>query len=209
MDLAALQQLTLNQECGHIEFKREWYWNTNEKASEKSEIQKKWGEFIKDILAITNANTNSFQQTRFLIFGFDENTLTFHDCGITKSSYSKLLTQIKGKIESHIKPQIKKIKFHLVPKNNSNYFVIEIEQHDEIFSLEKAIQTKTVPFFIDTILCRKSNNVQKEDTVGIMSQEEFLKYRFLIDSTYKKIESNNKYKVKSIHQTVLSWRIQT
>ncbi len=56
MDLAALQQLTLNQECGHIEFKREWYWNTNEKASEKSEIQKKWGEFIKDILAITNAN---------------------------------------------------------------------------------------------------------------------------------------------------------
>ena len=35
MDLAALQQLTLNQECGHIEFKREWYWNTNEKASEK------------------------------------------------------------------------------------------------------------------------------------------------------------------------------
>lgn len=205
MDLTLLKQLTLNQECGHLEFKREWYWNTNEKPSEKSEIQKKWGEFIKDVLAIANGNTNSFQQTRFLIYGFDENTSSFHDCGITHSSYPKLLAHIKGKIESHISPRIQKIKYHLISDNNSNYFIIEIEQHDQIFNLEKPIQTKTISFVKDTILCRKLNNDHKEDSIGIMNQEEFLKYIFLIDSTYKKIESSTKYKVKSIHETVLSY----
>lgn len=205
MNLSLLKQLTLNQECGHIEFKREWYWNANEKASEKLEIQKKWGEFIKDVLAIANANTNSFQQTRFLIFGFDEKTLKFHDCGINISSYYNLIVDIKGKIESHIKPKIRKIQYYLITENNENYFIIEIDQHDEIFSLEKSIQTKTISFVKDTILCRKLNIDQRQDSVGIMSQEEFLKYRFLIDSTYKKAEYNNKYKVKSIHETVISY----
>ena len=46
MNLSLLKQLTQSKECGHLEFKREWYWNTNEKPSEKADIQKKWGEFI-------------------------------------------------------------------------------------------------------------------------------------------------------------------
>lgn len=205
MNLSILKQLAQSKECGHLEFKREWYWNTNEKPSEKADIQKKWGEFIKDVLAITNGNTTSFQQTRFLIYGFDENTLRFHDCGITQTSYQKLITQIKGKIESHITPQIQNINYYFLSEHNLNYFIIEIEQHDQIFSLDKTIQTKTISFVKDTILCRKLNSDNKDDTIGIMSQEEFLKYRFLIDSTYKKIDSTSNYKIKSIHETVLSY----
>ena len=49
------------------------------------------------------------------------------------------------------------------------------------------------------------NNDNKEDSIGIMNQEEFLKYKFLIDSTYKKMDSSTNYKVKSIHETVLSY----
>ncbi|MDH2625014.1 NACHT domain-containing protein [Acinetobacter baumannii] len=205
MNLSLLKELTQSKECGHLEFKREWYWNTNEKPSEKADIQKKWGEFIKDILAITNGNTSSFQQTRFLIFGFDENTLSFHDCGINPTSYQKLLTQIKGKIESHITPQIQKINYYFLNENNSYYFIVKIEQHDQLFSLKKLIQTKSISYAKDTILCRKLNNDNKDDSIGIMSQEELLKYRFLIESTYKKIDSISTYKVKSIHETVLSY----
>ena len=205
MNLSLLKQLTQSKECGHLEFKREWYWNTNEKPSEKADIQKKWGEFIKDVLAITNGNTLSFQQTRFLIYGFDENTLSFHDCGISQTSYLKLLTQIKGKIESHITPQIQKINYHFLNDHNSNYFIIEVKQHDQIFSLCKPIQTKTISYLSDAILCRKTDSQNKDDSIGIMGQEEFLKYRFLIDSTFKKIESNTNYKIKSIHETVLSY----
>lgn len=205
MSLSLLEELTKAKECGHLEFKREWYWNTNEKPSEKNDIQKKWGEFIKDVLAITNGNTTSFQQTRFLVYGFDENTHSLHDCGITQTSYPKLLTQIKGKIDSHITPRIQKIKYHFLNNGNSNYFIIQIDQHDQIFSLEKTIQTKTISFVKDTILCRKLTDDNKDDSVGIMGQEEFLKYRFLIDSTYKKIDSTTNYKVKSIHETVLSY----
>lgn len=205
MNLSLLKQLTQSKECGHLEFKREWYWNTNEKPSDKADIQKKWGEFIKDVLAITNGNTLSFQQTRFLIYGFDENTLSFHDCGISQTSYLKLLTQIKGKIESHITPQIQKINYHFLNDHNSNYFIIEVKQHDQIFSLCKPIQTKTISYLSDAILCRKTDSQNKDDSIGIMGQEEFLKYRFLIDSTFKKIESNTNYKIKSIHETVLSY----
>ena len=57
MNFDNLKQLVQYKECGHLEFKREWYWNTNEKPTESSDIQKKWGEFIKDLLAITNGNT--------------------------------------------------------------------------------------------------------------------------------------------------------
>ena len=28
MNLSLLKQLTQSKECGHLEFKREWYWNT-------------------------------------------------------------------------------------------------------------------------------------------------------------------------------------
>ena len=205
MNFDNLKKLVQYKECGHLEFKREWYWNTNEKPTESSDIQKKWGEFIKDLLAITNGNTSSFNQTRFLIYGFDENTLSFYDCAITPNKYQKLLSQIKGKIESHITPIIDKIKYHFFNENNLNYFVIEIEQHDHLFSLDKTIQTKTISYVKDTLLCRDLNIDKKDDTVGIMSQDEFLRYRFLIDSTFKKIDSTTTYNAKSIHETVVSY----
>lgn len=205
MNFDKLKEVVQFKECGHLEFKREWYWNINEKSIDISDLQKKWGEFIKDLLAIANGNTSSFQQTRFLVYGFDENSLSFHDCGINQENFQNLLTHIKEKIECHITPKIKKIKYHLLNNNNSNYFIIEIDQHDQIFSLDKAIQTKTISFAKDTILCRKSNTNNKDDAIGIMSPEEFLRYCFLIDSTYKKIDSTTSYKVKSIHETVLSY----
>ncbi|OOQ53431.1 hypothetical protein A0O00_03090 [Proteus mirabilis] len=68
MNIEDVISLTNNDECGHIEYKREWYINDNTVLGN----QKRWGEIIKDIVAIANANLDSVGMDRYIIFGFDE-----------------------------------------------------------------------------------------------------------------------------------------
>lgn len=94
-----VDQIVKIGECGYIEYKRQWYWDLEEQKPSSEESNRSWGEFIKDFLALVNANTNSFNNKRFLVIGFDEDTQRFYDFSLTED----LFEQLKEKIENKIK----------------------------------------------------------------------------------------------------------
>ena len=60
--------LLLNREESPIlEFKRQWYWDDSTPSNEMSD---KWGELLKDIIALANGYLNRAGECRYLIFGF-------------------------------------------------------------------------------------------------------------------------------------------
>ena len=64
----SIEEICKHVECSHIEYKREWYWRVNNVELENVEKNRLWGEFIKDILALINANITSFDETRYSQF---------------------------------------------------------------------------------------------------------------------------------------------
>ncbi|WP_415454788.1 hypothetical protein, partial [Acetobacter persici] len=53
------------------EFKRDWYWKND---SNSDEMQKAWGELLKDIISLSNAYIGSIGIDRFLLIGVVDKT---------------------------------------------------------------------------------------------------------------------------------------
>lgn len=90
-----IDQIVKIGECGYIEYKRQWYWDLEEQKPSPQkpspeELNRAWGEFIKDFLALVNANTNSFNNKRFLVIGFDEDTQKFYDFSLQLKIYLEI-----------------------------------------------------------------------------------------------------------------------
>ncbi len=64
-----LETLLKKDESPILEFKKEWYWNDSTSTSEMAD---KWGEFIKDMISLSNGYLGFVGSTRYLIFGFSE-----------------------------------------------------------------------------------------------------------------------------------------
>ena len=172
-----IDQIVKIGECGHIEYKRQWYWDLEEKKPSFEESNRAWGEFIKDFLALVNANTNSFNNKRFLVIGFDEDKQKFYDFYLTENLFENLKEKIENKIKNFISNSSKIIySIKLEKKDNKNIIIVSIEQPREIHSLIKDIQTKSSGrvYSADSILYRKNSNLssKKDDIVGIMPQDQ-------------------------------------
>lgn len=172
-----IDQIVKIGECGHIEYKRQWYWDLEEQKPSSEESNRAWGEFIKDFLALVNANTNSFNNKRFLVIGFDEDTQRFYDFSLTENLFENLKEKIENKIKNFISNSSEIIySIKLEKQDNKNIIIISIEQPREIHSLIKDIQTKSSGrvYSADSILYRKNSNLssKKDDSVGIMPQDQ-------------------------------------
>ena len=71
IDSALVESLLLHVESPVLEFKREWYWLSDDDAESRD---KQWGEFYKDVISLCNAYLDYVGQDRYLIFGFCEST---------------------------------------------------------------------------------------------------------------------------------------
>lgn len=172
-----IDQIVKIGECGYIEYKRQWYWDLEEQKPSSEESNRAWGEFIKDFLALVNANTNSFNNKRFLVIGFDEDTKRFYDFSLTENLFKNLKEKIENKIKNFISNSSEIIySIKLEKQDNKNIIIISIEQPREIHSLIKDIQTKSSGrvYSADSILYRKNSNLssKKDDSVGIMPQDQ-------------------------------------
>lgn len=172
-----IDQIVKIGECGYIEYKRQWYWDLEEQKPSSEESNRAWGEFIKDFLALVNANTNSFNNKRFLVIGFDEDTKRFYDFSLTENLFENLKEKIENKIKNFISNSSEIIySIKLEKQDNKNIIIISIEQPREIHSLIKDIQTKSSGrvYSADSILYRKNSNLssKKDDSVGIMPQDQ-------------------------------------
>lgn len=126
-----------------------------------------------------NANTNSFNNKRFLVIGFDEDTQKFYDFSLTENLFGNLKEKIENKIKNFISNSSKIIySIRLEKHDNKNIILISIEQPQEIHFLIKDIQTKSQErsYPINSVLYRKNSNSssKKDDSVGIMPREQLL-----------------------------------
>lgn len=200
-----IEEICTQSECGHIEYKREWYWDLDDNDTDKVKL---WGEFIKDSLALINANVVSFNKPRYMIIGFDEITETFFDFGLTEQSFEKLRKKINVKLNSSISDfEYIDFRIDLQIVNNISVIVLEIKQPTRIHSLKRNIQTGTTDYKENTVLYRFSkNSSRKDDSVGVMPISHIKKIesklKDLYGSDFTPIES---YKNKSIKDTVSSY----
>ncbi|WP_193008875.1 hypothetical protein, partial [Psychrobacter sp. PG1] len=93
-----IKDLCKKPECSNIEYKSSWYWNFNDPQAKNIDKTRLWGEFIKDFLALTNANLDCFDETRYMIIGFNESTKLFEDSNIGESDLISLKKDINAKL---------------------------------------------------------------------------------------------------------------
>ncbi|MFP4792935.1 NACHT domain-containing protein [Pasteurella multocida] len=159
-------------ECGYVEYKRQWYWELDYQPN-NDELQRLWGEFIKDFLSLTNANSASFGYTRFLVIGFDEKEKKYYDFSLNEKYFKELRNKIHSKIKKFISESSKiKYKISHEIKDGISIILIYIEQPIEIHSLCKEIQTKTLKYPINSTLGRGESSNDKNDRVVIISPEQ-------------------------------------
>lgn len=205
----SIEEICKHVECGHIEYKREWYWRINNNELKSTEKNRLWGEFIKDFLALINANVASFGETRYMVIGFDEENHVFKDCGINESSFIKLDKNIKSKLDnfiSYFSETDYSISLELI--DNKNIIIIKIEQPYKLYYLKDDIQTKTITYKRNTVLYRGNDGNYKgnNDNIGVMSPSHIkqLERKILAKygSNFTPLEIQS---AKSIYSTVASY----
>lgn len=190
-------------ECGYIEFKREWYWHLSDDIDTPSDLTQCWGEFIKDFLGLVNANSRSFNQTRYLIFGFDEETKCFYDFGLNEDKFQSLKKSIINKVKDFIYESFNlDYEIEYVKVSNIFQLVIKIRQPKNIHYLLKDIQTKSIIHQEYSVLHRAKNG-KNFDSVKVMPPEEQEAIKNLIEKNFGKSKKINlSSKKKSIKVTI-------
>ena len=195
-------------ENDYIEYKSQWYWELNDENKGDS---KSWGEFIKDILALVNANERSFDKKRYMIIGFDEENKEFVNFGLTDD----IFLDLKEKIEEKLKKSIFDysdidINFKIENTGGENVILFEISQPYKVHYLIRNIQTKTIDYQKNTILYRSNdgNHSGSFDNVGVMPQkdckliEEKIKEKYGLN--FSSVEYNT-LRNKTIFSTIYSY----
>ncbi|MCK4840605.1 MAG: ATP-binding protein [Methylococcales bacterium] len=139
-----LKDLLKKNESPVLEFKREWYWNDSTSPSEMSD---KWGEFLKDIISLSNGYLGFVGVHRYLVIGFSESTQEIHDVGIKKikslnsiKAFRKTLIQ---KLEGYTQPAFISIDIEFVKLDEKEVLIFEIPSPGHITELKKELKTKT------------------------------------------------------------------
>lgn len=204
-----IEELCKHPECANIEYKSSWYWDLNDKELKNNEKSRLWGEFIKDFLALTNGNLESFDKIRYMVIGFNESEGKFQDSTINEVYFENIKNSIKSKLNSSITDftEIKyQIKLEVI--NNKNIVILEIEQPFRLFYLNIDIQTKTIIYKKNTVLYRGNdgNSTGNNDNVGVMSQPHIKKLEAKIFSKYGvKFTPIKIHKPTTISNTVASY----
>lgn len=204
-----IRDLCNNPECSNIEYKSEWYWDLKEIKNEGNDKSKLWGEFIKDILALINSNIKGFDQTRYMVIGYNETTKEFSDFKLTETLFNSLRSKINLKLDIFIS-DFENIDYNMTYHSidGINIIVFKIEQPIKIHCLRKNIQTKNSDYKENTVLYRgnDSNRTNSNDNVGVMHT---VHIRKMEDKIHKKYGSRfipmQTRRNKTIIKTILSY----
>jgi len=166
-----LINLTQKDESPALEFKREWYWDN---STLPSEMGVKWGEFIKDLISLSNAYLGYIGVNRYLIIGYSEDDKNFYD---VKIDNIKQLGDIRGfkknlieRLEKFTSPTLLKFDVAILNINNNNIIVFEMPCPAHVTELKVELRTKTKVLDAGSIIVRKG---QKSDEVRIAAPVEY------------------------------------
>ncbi|UJR61750.1 NACHT domain-containing protein [Dickeya zeae] len=180
-----LIELSSQPESPVLEFKRQWYWDDSTSAAE---MQTKWGEFLKDLIAISNSYIGHCGLKRHMIIGLDESDKTFHHVDISNIKQLKNLATFKSSImektERLLKLNVLDFKINIVDVDSKQILVFEVNAPKHLIELKSSLQTKTRAFDEGAVLIRKG---QSNDEVRMATFEEMS----LLKTEFKDATNNN------------------
>jgi len=199
-----------------IEYKRDWYWdndtllNKDKEKNKGKDQQKLWDEFLKDLLALANANLGYVGKTRYLIVGYDEKTSTKHDVNPDKISDLTNLTvfrnNISKKLKSRCNTKLEQLEIYFVDCENKSkrLLIFEIPSPTVLIELTIDLQSKSNKVFsANTVFIRKfikNGKDGEEISVQAASVDEATKLKNEFEIYKNKIQKN-----RSIVSTIESY----
>lgn len=180
LDVYSVKQLVTQDESPILEYKKQWYWDDE---TPKTEMSDKWGEFIKDIISLSNGYLDFVGKTRYLIIGYCESDLLFHNVDIEKIKKLRNLKTFKNelitKLEKYTSPTFLNFDVNLVSVDNKAILIFKIPSPYYMTELKAELKTKTRVLDAGLVLVRKG---QKSDEVRSAAPKEFK----LLDEEFEK-----------------------
>jgi hypothetical protein len=177
MDVEQLRQLVSQpRETAKVDFKIQFYKISEPKPLESAAIQKwkdtkdqQWAEIVKDILALTNGNIGTVQQTAYLIIGSDDKlkadgTPNLQDVG----NQVPTRKDIYEKVNSYCEPRLPNLDCEIIGLDNQQLFVISIPPSPYVHKLSKQLKTPKKDFSSHTVLLRRGDG---EETYEASDEE--------------------------------------
>ncbi|OQK17262.1 hypothetical protein AU255_05055 [Methyloprofundus sedimenti] len=189
-----------------LEFKRQWYWDNE---TPKEEMSGKWGEFIKDIISLSNGYLNFVGKDRYLIVGYCESEskifeVNTHNIKILKDlRYFK--KQLVQKLEKYTSPSLVTIDVELVELDSSSLLVFKIPSPCHVTELQSELKTKTRTLDQGAVLVRKGQDSDSIKLATITEIEELMDEfsRFKKEKQFTTSDSKKEdEKERSIEKTV-------
>lgn len=203
-----LEILLKDNESPILEFKRQWYWDN---STPKEDMQDKWGEFLKDIISLSNGYIGFVGKTRYLIFGYSESLQKIHHVNI---SGIKQLSDIRlfkkdmiQRLEKITTPPLLNFDINIFRLEEKDLLVFEIPSPTYLTELKQALKTKTRSLDVGTVLIRKGQNSDEirlaspNEIEAINKEFEYFKNSKLYATLNEDIQGEN-IQERSIEKTV-------
>ena len=199
-----VRELLSFDESPVLEFKREWYWTS---LNEADDLGKKWGEFMKDLIALCNGYMNFCSKDRFLIIGYCEKEQKIFNVDFSEIKALKDFRDFRKKIIEKLEKLVDRppldIKLDIVKIDGKNLLVFKIPPPKYITELKSELSTKTRTLDAGSVLIRKG---QEGDSVRVASPREILELAAEFEK-FKKLDipvslHTSENKERSISKTV-------
>ncbi|MBD2666543.1 putative signal transduction protein with Nacht domain protein [Richelia sinica FACHB-800] len=170
MEKNKLKEKIEQQENPKLEFKSEWYSGTNELD------EKGWGEFLKDLISLSNGNLGYAGESAYLIFGVDDKKETsnqprqLYDVSYIDNVFKleDLRNTTLRRLRRVCSPSPPDIKLELILyKENINILVIEIPPAADVIKLDSDLPTRGLTFRKGTVLIRVGQDVVVADPTEV------------------------------------------
>ena len=136
MTIEELTNLIEQWENAKVDFKRQWYWNDNMRNNIK-ETNK--NELVKDIIALTNGDVYSTNETAYLIIGIDDDMWEIYDFNKTTIlPLDKLKQQLLTLLNNYAQPEFLALDLELVDE----VLIISVPPSGSLISLSKDLKLK-------------------------------------------------------------------
>ncbi|MGD2181985.1 NB-ARC domain-containing protein [Lusitaniella coriacea] len=171
MEVNQLKTLLAASENPKLEFKSQWYCNTDQLDD------KGWGEFLKDLITLANGNSGFAGQTGYLVVGASDEDpkirqqrATFHvaNNGML-ANLQKLRETTLRKLRETCSPSPADIDLNFIEVEGKHLLIVEVPPPVDAVKLDRDLNTRGMRFKKGTVLIRVGQDVSVADPAEINS----------------------------------------
>ncbi|VWC56087.1 hypothetical protein BLA18110_00314 [Burkholderia lata] len=163
-----LSALLERDESPVLEFKRDWYWSESD-----ADLGPKWGEFLKDLIALCNGYDGFVGEDRYLIVGYCEELRKTFNVDVASIKALQDLREFKKRVTTRLEqlifPPLLKLEIATIECDGNQLLVFRIPSPTAITELRAELSTKTRTLDAGAVLVRKG---QSSDSIRLASPQE-------------------------------------